>query len=171
MRQKPIKRVAVIGAGIAGLSLAHALANSRNDPAGDIEVSIFDSRKSLDFTAGSGVQLNGGMAVLGKINPDIQKAAIDAAVPIGSIQSKNKSWFRDAADTLWDLSIENIIRNKGGQTAEELIVDGNVMWYGIMRGALQVRERWVEEANRLFIFLIFRLRCALSMYFLGFRRP
>jgi hypothetical protein len=142
-RQKPIERVAIIGAGIAGLSLAHAINNSpslSDGSPGSFEVSIFDSRKSLDYTAGSGVQLNGGMAVLGKINPDVQRAVIDAAVPIATLRGRNKSWFRDATDGLWDFSIEKLIRNAGGRAEEELIVDGKVMWYAIMRGALQVRR-------------------------------
>lgn len=61
----PVERVAIIGSGIAGLSLAHALTNSPklakiSTPGSKIEVSLFDSRPSFDFDAGSGVQLNGG---------------------------------------------------------------------------------------------------------------
>lgn len=60
----PVKRVAIIGSGIAGLSLAHALTNSpelaKYTPGSKIEVSLFDSRSCFDFNAGSGVQLNGG---------------------------------------------------------------------------------------------------------------
>ena len=60
----PVERVAIIGSGIAGLSLAHALTNSpelaKSTPGSKIEVSLFDSRPSFDFDAGSGVQLNGG---------------------------------------------------------------------------------------------------------------
>lgn len=60
----PVKRVAIIGSGIAGLSLAHALTNSpelaKSTPGSKIEVTLFDSRPSFDFDAGAGVQLNGG---------------------------------------------------------------------------------------------------------------
>lgn len=60
----PIKRVAIIGSGIAGLSLAHALKNSpelaKATPGSTIDVSLFDGRPSFDFNAGAGVQLNGG---------------------------------------------------------------------------------------------------------------
>jgi hypothetical protein len=63
----PVKRVAIIGSGIAGLSLAHALTNSpelaKCTPESRIEVSLFDSRPSFDFNAGSGVQLNGGKQI------------------------------------------------------------------------------------------------------------
>lgn len=60
----PVQRVAIIGSGIAGLALAHALTNSpelaKCTPGSKIEVSLFDSRPKFDFDAGSGVQLNGG---------------------------------------------------------------------------------------------------------------
>jgi len=136
VRTNPIKRVGIVGAGIAGLSLAHALTNSL-DHQNDFEVTIFDSRKSLDYTAGSGVQLNGGLAILGKINPDTQRSVMEAAIPIRNIRSNNKSWGDDSLDNLWDIDIEKMVKDKGGTTADELIVDGNVMWYGIMRGVLQ----------------------------------
>ena len=63
-KSQPIRRVAIIGTGIAGLAIAHALENSpelsKRAPGSVIEVSLFDSRPSLDFEAGAGVQLNGG---------------------------------------------------------------------------------------------------------------
>lgn len=137
---KPIRKVAVIGGGIAGLSLAHALTNSINNgkESENIEVSIFDSRQEFDPSAGAGVQLNGGMSVLGKINPSVQEAVINAAVPIQRLRGWNKSWFGDTVDKLWDFSLEKLIRDAGGKTEEELIVDSKIMWYSIMRGALQV---------------------------------
>lgn len=141
-RQKPIERVAIIGSGIAGLSLAHALTNSptlSGGSQGKVKVSLYDSRKSFDYSLGAGIQLNGGMAVLGKMNTDLQQAVIDASVPISTIRARNKSWFGDSADKLWDMSIGDCIRKAGGSVSDELIVNGKVMWYGIMRGALQVR--------------------------------
>lgn len=75
-----INRVAVVGAGIAGLSLAHALENSpdlSSLAASSIQVSIFESRPSLNFETGAGIQLNGGMSyllppsILFRINPNI----------------------------------------------------------------------------------------------------
>ena len=57
-QQQPIERVAIIGAGIAGLSLAHALrsTNLMNDDgnAKPIQIDIFDSRQDLDEKSGSG---------------------------------------------------------------------------------------------------------------------
>jgi hypothetical protein len=64
---QPITRVAIIGCGIAGLTLAHALENNieHGQSSGvrtpsKIQTWLFDSRPSLDFQAGAGIQLNGG---------------------------------------------------------------------------------------------------------------
>ena len=109
---RPIRRVAIVGSGIAGLSVAHALTNSPNlhqsaqdaiasataaatsegksssssttpstswqqqQPLPEFEVSLFDSRSSFGGTqaGGAGVQLNGGLAVLNKINPLVSRS-------------------------------------------------------------------------------------------------
>ena len=67
IRNKPIRNIAIVGSGIAGLSLAHAFENSPDHFAcGDgtqIQVTVYDSRSSLNYEAGAGVQLNGGKAV------------------------------------------------------------------------------------------------------------
>lgn len=141
-RTNPITRVAIIGSGIAGLTLAHALKNDLSlngrKNTDTLEVTIFESRKTLDFQAGSGVQLNGGMAVLGKINPDLQQAVINAAVPTGTLSGRNKSWWDgNAESTLWDFDITSMFKEAGGTTSKELLMDGQAVWFAIMRGALQ----------------------------------
>ena len=73
----PIKKVAIIGSGICGLTLAHSLENSEEcaqpyvAAGGDIsaqsssnfgiETHVFDSRENLNYEAGAGIQLTGGM--------------------------------------------------------------------------------------------------------------
>ena len=134
-RPKPVKRICIVGAGIAGLSFAHALKADDDD---SLEISIFDSRKSLDYTQGSGVQLNGGICCLGKINPKLRKAVIDDAIPISYLRGRNKSWFRKGEiDRLWDYSVDEIIRGDARSREELIDEDGKVMWYAIMRGKLQ----------------------------------
>ena len=76
-KSPPIQRVAIIGSGIAGLSLAHALTNSpellAKSSGCEIQVALFDARPSFDFNAGAGVQLNGGELVIrasSNVTPD-----------------------------------------------------------------------------------------------------
>jgi hypothetical protein len=152
VEKKPkIERVAIIGSGIAGLSLAHALTNSPELAAGyngNMEVSMFDSRESMNYEVGAGIQLNGGMAVLGKINRGVQQAVIDASVSISNLRARNKSWSGDSFDKMWDISVGDIVLKAGGATTEELVQDGKVLWYGIMRGALQVGKHPEMKYNQ-----------------------
>lgn len=173
IKEKPIEKVAIIGSGIAGLSLAHALENSETcaqpyldaleyintspfsssstntrttPPKYGIESTIFDSRPSFNFEAGAGVQINGGASTLHKINPKLFTAVKEASLPLKKIRSRTKPWFGDdntkngggkAFDTLLELDLKNVIQQTGGDVEKELIVNGEVMAYTIMRGALQ----------------------------------
>jgi len=165
----PIKRVAIIGTGIAGLSLAHALENPPQCTAGankknpgiipevenDVQVSLFESRPSLNFEAGAGIQLNGGMSVLHKINPKLQANVARAALTLTYIRSRAKPWGsteKSPFSTLLEIDLEEAVRKVGGKTEEELIIDGELMCYTIMRGALQeilLSELSPSTTNRL----------------------
>ena len=138
---RPIQRVAIIGTGIAGLSLAHALENSvaSERASSPIHVSLFDSRPSLSFEAGAGIQLNGGMSVLHKINPNVHSAVVSAALPLTHVRSRAKPWFESTEpfSTLLELDLEKAVKQTGGETEQELIIDGQLQCYTIMRGALQ----------------------------------
>jgi len=129
-----------VGAGIAGLSLAHALRSTSDD---DVEVTIFESRPGpLDFSAGAGVQINGGASVLRRISPDLHGRVVRAALPLKHIRSRAKPWFQSGTDTnpfstLLEINLESAIKNTGGDVEEALIVDGEVQAFTIMRGALQ----------------------------------
>lgn len=142
--RRPIRRVAVVGSGIAGLSLSHALTNSVNvdnhDMDNNFEVSIFDSRRSLDTTAGAGIQLNGGLQTLGLINPKVQEAVKKAGLPMTGVQSRAKPWNdKDSFDTLLELHLRNVVESAGPEATEMLISDKDdtLLWTSIMRGALQ----------------------------------
>jgi NADH dehydrogenase FAD-containing subunit len=64
IKPKPIRTVAIVGSGIAGLTLAHALENSFNllsyGDGQSIHVTMYDARSSLNYNTGAGVQLTGG---------------------------------------------------------------------------------------------------------------
>ena len=139
---KPIERVAIIGSGIAGLSLAHALSNSpslSDGFQGNMEVSLYDSRNALDYTFGAGMQMNGGLSVLGKINPEVQEAVRDTGISVSKIIARNKSWFSDSTDSLWNIDVPQTVRDAGGEAEKTLVgEDGKILWNAITRGSLQV---------------------------------
>ena len=139
---RKIERVAIIGSGIAGLSLANAFTNSpglTGNSNSDFKVSLYDSRESLDYELGAGIQLNGALSVLGDMNPKLQEAVIEAGLPASRIYARNRSWFDPTKSSdLWDFSIPDIVKNAGGSTTESLVQNGKILWYCIMRGALQV---------------------------------
>jgi salicylate hydroxylase len=145
-RTGPIKNVAIIGSGIAGLGVAHALSSLSNDD-DDMKISIFDARREIDYSknGGAGIQLNGGLTALGKINKDLQKKVMEAGLPTKKVQSRAKAWKDPSSttfDTLLQLDIEDLVKNAGGVVTDGLVSvddDGKstVMWYSIMRGALQ----------------------------------
>ena len=142
--RRPATRVAIIGAGIGGLSVAHALSNSpmleEQYGSFNFEVSMFEARKKLDTVkAGAGVQLNGGLAALGRINAKVQRAVMDAGLPVSQIKSRSKPWFSGSKpfEELLQLDLREIVKKAGGEVSENLIQDGELLWSAIMRGCLQ----------------------------------
>jgi 2-polyprenyl-6-methoxyphenol hydroxylase-like FAD-dependent oxidoreductase len=137
----PIRKVAIVGSGICGLTLAHALENSHQSASCRIESHIFDSRKSLDLNSGAGIQLTGGLATLRKINPDVHRAVVKAGLPLRRIKSRCKPWFQPLDKNpffpLLELDLKQSIEAAGGIAEKELIVQGEVQACAIMRGALQ----------------------------------
>jgi salicylate hydroxylase len=138
-KSRPIKRVAVIGSGIAGLGVAHALTSLSNDE-DNLNVSLFDARPKLNSQDGAGIQINGGLTALGKIDKDLQMKVMEAGLPAKKVESRSKAWKNPSSttyDTLLQLNLEDLVRNTGGAVTENLVQDGKVLWYSIMRGALQ----------------------------------
>ena len=104
----------------------------------DFQVSIFEKRKKLDTKAGAGVQLNGGLAALGKINEKVQRAVIDAGLSVSHIKCRSKPWFGPKPfDELLELDLRRIVEYSGGEVSGNLIKDGELLWTAIMRGCLQ----------------------------------
>lgn len=146
---RPIQNVAIIGSGIAGLSLAHALTNDIHYPESSIKVTIFDSRKDLDTTLGAGVQLNGGLAVLGKINPIVQNAVIQAGMTQTNVQSNSIPWFvakdkmtsTNNMDTLINIELFKVVEAADKEATDWLMMDTpngrKLSWISIMRGSIQ----------------------------------
>ena len=166
---KVIQNVAIVGAGIAGLTVAHGLVNSPNlrhsydqspqqsQQEQNFHVSLFDARSCLDTTAGAGVQLNGGLVILGKINPIVQQAVIDAGLPQVAVQSRTKSWKQSSSsssssssyDQLFQLNLSQAVKNNinnnnnnnnNKSMGMQSLLDeetGQLLWTAIMRGALQ----------------------------------
>jgi salicylate hydroxylase len=131
--------VAIVGAGIAGLATAHALVSSSSSST--IEVTMFDARSGLDRQAGAGIQLNGALAVLGKIQPSLQRAVMDAGQPVERVRSRSKPWDtkdeKKEYETLLELPLRETIQNGGQQAVNALLPNNELLWTSIMRGTLQ----------------------------------
>ena len=166
---RPVKRIAIIGSGISGLSVTHALVNNVNrqptkqpSPHSFEVVDLFDARTGFDHTAGAGIQLNGGLSILGKINPAVQNAVYHAGLPQTKIESRTNPWFRSRPDNhnqhqwydvLLRLDLQDVVQSAGGDAANFLLQSTpsttagadtprpmptkKLLWISIMRGALQ----------------------------------
>jgi len=81
------------------------------------------------------------MAVLRKINPQLQEAVARASVQLKRIKSFTKPWFGSDGSKAWplfEMDIKDAIQNAKGRTEQELIIDDQVMSFTIMRSTLQV---------------------------------
>ena len=129
---------------IAGLSTAHALlsGNSLRNDDEQIEVNLYESRPTFDYKAGAGIQINGGMSILNKINPTLFREVKEAALPLTMVRSRTSPWFKNENpfSTLLELDLDKLIRSSD---IDDLVVDDQVMAYTITRGALQ--EVMLEE--------------------------
>ena len=138
-----IDRVAVIGSGISGLSLAIALRSLGGDTARPpIEVDIFDSRSSLDEKAGSGIQVTGGLAALRKIDETLQEEVCESALPLRRVESKCSPWVNWFGEDGWkilELDVQKAIRDFASSEDDCGLVteDGDILAYTILRGTLQ----------------------------------
>lgn len=126
-----IRRVCVIGSGIAGLGAAACLKQLSVDGDGKLEeVVVFESRENfLQAKLGGGIQLSGGSAVLERIGclPDLVKSA----EVMHTVLSRNSN-----GDELIKLDVDRLIRERA---PKELCADGgkgDPMIYTIMRDAL-----------------------------------
>ena len=158
-----IKRVAIIGAGISGLGVAHALTSASGVAAGAAPfdtIELFDARPALNVNDGAGIQLNGGLYALGKISKTLQHHVMDAGLPATKVESRAKAWTNPSSttyETLLQLDlIELVTKSTNPGITETLILtekdtgteedstdkkrpprSSPILWYSIMRGALQ----------------------------------
>jgi len=114
-----------------------------SDTSDNIDVSIFDARSGLDRGVGAGIQINGGLSVLGRIDASLQRAVIEAGQTLEAIRSRSKSWDPDKRryETLLELPLRKVISESGSENTRSALLpdgsDGQVLWTSIMRGALQ----------------------------------
>jgi hypothetical protein len=94
----PVERVAIIGGGIVGLSLANALLSSNiceafapTTPAvmTRMVVDIFELQSGFNYKMSRlGIQLMGGMAMLHQILRKLQRRVLNTVLPLGGVTSR-----------------------------------------------------------------------------------
>eukprot|EP00536_Pseudo-nitzschia_multiseries_P009029 jgi/Psemu1/199754/e_gw1.244.15.1 len=65
---------------------------------------------------------------------------MEAALPTKTVESRARAWNNPSPttyDTLLQLDLDKVVKSTGGAVTEGLVQDGEVLWYSIMRGALQ----------------------------------
>lgn len=120
-----VKNVAVVGGGIGGLSVTHAL---RYLETGVTNVDVFERQPKIAPNIGGGLQLNGGAVVLTKLGlgDEIKNSA----------EQVKRIWTRSVSGrTLLDLDI--VKATKKIKYVKDLVDNGTPMFFTIMRDRLQ----------------------------------
>lgn len=122
---RPIRRVACIGAGIAGLSTANALLRQNT---GVEYVDVFERRSKLE-PSGGGVQLNGGAAVLHTLGLGAELK--EAGQPVERILTRSVS-----GRVLLDI---DVVAASSSKIYSKYLLDeeGDPFYFLIMRDKLQ----------------------------------
>jgi len=122
----PPKKVAIIGGGPAGLTMAHALLKL---PTGVEQVKVFEQKNESLPGIGGGIQINGGAAVLSRLG--MRAKIAESCQPLRTILSRNV----DGRELL-KMSVPDVIaRDRAAR--EALMVEGDIMAYLVMRDHLQ----------------------------------
>lgn len=122
------KKIAVVGAGISGLSMALALIRTSQVPASCI--TVYDNRKLLDSTQGGAFNLSGGAAILKNVyDVDLRPHAVSLSdITCRSTVSSSR------IDTLYDFPVRKVIETQRALVDRD---DGKSMLLTIMRADLQ----------------------------------
>lgn len=121
------QKIAIVGAGIAGLSTALALVRTTGIP-GDV-IDIFEPRLGLDLDKGAAVNLNGGSAILSR---EYDVSLRDVGVPIERVVSRNVS-----GRVLFDVDVAQAFKAYGGEYLLDEDDGGRVLARTVMRSDLQ----------------------------------
>lgn len=129
------RKIAIVGAGIAGLTTAIALVRTAGIPGEDID--IYEPRAGVDYGHGAAVNLNGGNFILSKF---YNISLTQMGNPIQRVVGQDVN-----GRTLFDVDVLAAFRDFG---TEDLIdADGNVLAHFVMRDDLQavLTQRVVDE--------------------------
>jgi len=125
----PIRRVAIVGAGPAGLCMAASLRRLTTNPV--VKCVVFEGRDdALQPLLGGGLQLTGGCAVIEKLGllPEIEKIAH----PLARVLARNRF-----GEELLNLDVNAAVRERAKERLCSNFGLGAPMLYSITREALQ----------------------------------
>mmetsp|Transcript_26845 Transcript_26845/g.61800 ORF Transcript_26845/g.61800 Transcript_26845/m.61800 type:complete len:396 (-) Transcript_26845:1219-2406(-) len=148
--QRHISNIAVAGGGIGGLSFVRCVQKMHDG----VSVSVFDPSLYApdddyggEDGGGAGIQLNGGLAVLDRIDPSLRRQIARAGIPLERIRSRScgeeedeyPASFADWYRTLLEMDVRDCIGQTRGKAARSLIADddGSLLNTAIHRGTLR----------------------------------
>ena len=120
------------------------VSSSLSNDALPISVTLFEKDKMLMPDEGAGFLLNGGLAVLGRINEDVQRAVYEAGHPVKGISGRIVT--NGKCEEVIKINFQEVVTSSPEIEQDFVKDDGSIMFSFMKRGACQ--EGFVQLPSR-----------------------